>query len=335
MGISIGIINSANVEVVMNKLAHAAKQLREVKKPITSSISEIGHSIINNAEVMLVWHQMSQLEQLLMVQDLAKAQNETGFALSCPEAQIWIQVILRGIVRQGYSGIIPIECKQLITKATTAKERLLTDWWKLTYFDYDQEGNRLLATVHTILDARIELVYTIVGLERRVNCSIIVPDVAYHWVKIWMQPSNSSREIIPEDLSQCLVQEGQGYICERVYHRREDPCLESKLNQPSECHFRVYPDTNINTTVYVIDDHCACISTGCPYMILNHWLRVNISQYNRTFCVCHAMHIQGCGIDIPIPCSYNLTLVENFTLYEGHVNSYWDGFIYPETVATA
>lgn len=64
----LGVVNSINME-----------------RPITVSVSDIGHQAINTASVLPVWKQVNQLEQLLVVKTLEKAQTS---ALQCHALKI-------------------------------------------------------------------------------------------------------------------------------------------------------------------------------------------------------------------------------------------------------
>lgn len=128
IGASLGLMNMANTKVMMNKLSQAARQLQEVKEPITSSLSEIGHQAMVNVEVLPIWHQADQLEQILALKTIEKSQNDMSLALSCAQAQSWVQTIINGIIRQGYSGTIPLKLNQLIMEVDTRIEMKLRNW---------------------------------------------------------------------------------------------------------------------------------------------------------------------------------------------------------------
>lgn len=62
----------------------------------------MGRQAVNNAKVLPTWHKFSQLEQLLTLRTLEDAQNDTGMAVTCAQAERWVQNILSGILQQEY-----------------------------------------------------------------------------------------------------------------------------------------------------------------------------------------------------------------------------------------
>lgn len=129
-----GILNAANTEAVMNKLSHATKKLREMKRPLTTTIFEIAHQTVKNSKVLPSWHQVNQLEQLLILLATEKSQNDTGLALSCIQVQSWLQTLISEMVHHRYSGVIPIEICQLIDSSATEKELMLRNLGELKHF---------------------------------------------------------------------------------------------------------------------------------------------------------------------------------------------------------
>lgn len=74
IGTGLGVMNSVNTEIIMNKLSHANKQLREVERPITTSTSDMGHQVATTADLLPVWHQIRQLEGLLVIRAMEKTE---------------------------------------------------------------------------------------------------------------------------------------------------------------------------------------------------------------------------------------------------------------------
>ncbi|KAK4818000.1 hypothetical protein QYF61_004113 [Mycteria americana] len=275
-GTGLGVLNSMNMEVLANKLEAVTSGVQGVLNPLNSSLASLGMGQWLVSEVLPTWEQISEKDHQVLLQALGIEQNNISLALSCIQAQMWVQSVVAGILRDGDNGVLPTEIRKIVWDAATEKERQLQAWWRLVNFTHDQVLNAVIAHVLTVAEARIEKVYPIVALGVNTNGSVVYP--LDH--RMWARVSDGKWQSV--DLEACILERGLGFICEDDALKASDVCFDTK---EGVCHFEINPQSS-NKTMLV-------------YVKITRFLSAEYSLKHKDFCLglkvlaeCGALH--GC-----------------------------------------
>lgn len=91
IGTGLGVLNRIDSETLMNKLAPATSDLAKIRQPLQSSLLALG---ANQRQVLKVLPNLKEVEDQdhkLIVKALSMAQDNVSLALSCIQAQLWMQ----------------------------------------------------------------------------------------------------------------------------------------------------------------------------------------------------------------------------------------------------
>ena len=72
---------------------------------------------------------------------------DSEIALSCVQAQLWMQSVAASIIREGKESPFPTEIWRIIWDSATNFEREFQSWWNLVNFTYNPSKNRATAFV--------------------------------------------------------------------------------------------------------------------------------------------------------------------------------------------
>ncbi|XP_059701393.1 uncharacterized protein LOC132326766 [Haemorhous mexicanus] len=301
----LGVLNSMDAEVLANKLETVTSGVQGLLKPLNSSLSSLGMGQWLVSEVLPTWEQISEKDHQVLLQALGVEQSNISLALSCIQAQMWVQSVVAGILREGDNGVLPTEIRKIVWDAATEKERQLQAWWRLVNFTHDQALNAVVAHVLTVAEARIEKVYPIVALGVNTNGSVVYP--LDH--RMWARVSDGRWETV--DLEACILERGLGFICEDDALKASDVCFDTK---EGVCHFEINPQSSNKTMLVYVGKGCVCFRTTCKYVQINE-------AYNQTvfsdsnMCACNVATIRGCDFVYKPPVFTSQLLIRNYTLY--------------------
>ncbi|XP_066405256.1 uncharacterized protein [Molothrus aeneus] len=301
----LGVLNSMDAEVLANKLETVTLGVQGLLKPLNSSLSSLGMGQWLVSEVLPTWEQISEKDHQVLLRALGMEQSNVSLALSCIQAQMWVQSVVAGILRDGDNGVLPTEIRKIVWDAATEKERQLQAWWRLVNFTHDQALNAVIAHVLTVAEARIEKVYPIVALGVNTNGSVVYP--LEH--RMWARVSDGRWETV--DLEACILERGLGFICEDDALKASDVCFDTK---EGVCHFEINPQSSNKTMLVYVGKGCVCFRTTCKYVQINE-------AYNQTvfsdsnMCACNVATIRGCDFVYKPPMFTTQLLIRNYTLY--------------------
>ena len=98
LGTGLGVLNSIDAEVLANKLATVTSDLNALKHHLQSSLLALGNNQWLLADKFPQWGKVNEKDHQLITDALGAAQNNASLALSCIQAQLWIQSIVAAVV---------------------------------------------------------------------------------------------------------------------------------------------------------------------------------------------------------------------------------------------
>ena len=123
MGTGLGILNTIDAEVLMNKLTATTKDLIKLEHPLKSSLSALRASQWLLPDALPQWERIEENDHQLVTKALGATQSNASLALSCIQAQLWIQSIVAAIIKEGEGGTLPTEIRKLIWDNASEFER--------------------------------------------------------------------------------------------------------------------------------------------------------------------------------------------------------------------
>ncbi|XP_074424308.1 uncharacterized protein LOC141735521 [Larus michahellis] len=123
IGTGLGVLNSIDAEVLANKLSTTISDLNKLEHPLRSSLLALGTNQWLLSDVLPQWERISKRDHQLIVDALGVAQTNVSLALSCIQAQLWMQSTVAAIVREGEEGTLPTEIQKVIWDNATEFER--------------------------------------------------------------------------------------------------------------------------------------------------------------------------------------------------------------------
>lgn len=304
-GAGLGVLNSMNVEVLANKLEAVTSGVQGILSPLNSSLASLGMGQWLVSEVLPTWEKISEKDHQVLLQALGIEQNNVSLALSCIQAQMWVQSVVAGILRDGDNGVLPTEIRKIVWDAATDKERHLQAWWRLVNFTHDQVLDAVIAYVLTVAEARIEKVYPIVALGVNTNGSVVYPLDHRMWARV------SDKKWQSVDLEACILERGLGFICEDDALKASDVCFDTS---EGVCHFEINPQSNNKTVLVYVGKGCVCFRTMCKYVQINDIYNQTVFN-DSNMCACNVAIIRGCDFVYKPPVFTSQLLIRNYTLY--------------------
>ncbi|KAK4818868.1 hypothetical protein QYF61_021073 [Mycteria americana] len=226
IGTGLGVLNSIDAEVLVNKLGTTTSDLNKLEHTLQSSLLALGSNQWLLSDILPQWEKINERNHQLIVDALGVAQNNLSLALSCIQAQLWMQ-------------------SMVIWDNATKFEKEFQSWWYLVnYFTYDPINNKATAFVLTIHNASKYTIYPIrivLGLNH--NGTIFCP--LEH--RVWAQRNRNKWQTV--DVNACIVWEQQGFICESNTIKAQDICFDTEQNI---CHFEIQPNETPETVLLYI-----------------------------------------------------------------------------------
>lgn len=239
----------------------------------------------------------------LIIGMLRATQSNISLALSCVQAQLWMQSVAASIIREGKEGTFPTEIRKIIWDGATDFEREFQSWWNLVNFTYNPITNTATAFVLTIRNASVHLTVPIIALGLNHNAAILYPFQHREWAR------QTGKKWQTVNLETCIVREQQGFICESSAIRPQDICLDTEQNI---CHFEIHPNKIPETVLVYIGNGCACLRTACDKVFIEN-LVVDTKTHSN-FCVCNFTKSTGCDFSYLAPLTSYCILQSNYTL---------------------
>ncbi|XP_076194341.1 uncharacterized protein LOC143160464 [Aptenodytes patagonicus] len=305
IGTGLGVLNSIDAEVLVNKLSVATSDLSKLEHPLWSSLLTLGTNQWLLSDLLPQWERINEKDHQLIANALGTAQNNVSVALSCVQAQLWMQSMVAAVIREGEEGTLPTEIRKVIWDNATKFEKEFQSWWYLVNFTFDPINNKATAFVLTIHNASVYTIYPIIALGLNHNGTILYP--SEH--RVWAQQNGNKWQTV--DVNACVVREQQGFICESNTIKAQDICLDT---EQSVCHFEIHPDETPNTILIYIGKGCVCMRTPCDCIFVDS-VTVDTSNHSN-ICVCNFTNIIGCDFNYSVPVTSYQLLQSNYTLSE-------------------
>ncbi|OWK60872.1 hypothetical protein RLOC_00000527 [Lonchura striata] len=306
LGTGLGVLNGIDSEILMNKLAIATSDVTKLKQPLQSYLLALGNSQWQVSKVLPKWRDFEDQDHSLLVDALEGAQENISLALSCIQAQLWIQSTAALIIREGSEGVFPAEIRKVVWDSATDFKRDLQSWWTMINFTYDPTTNTATAFVLAIRNATVHTIHPIVALGLSHEKSVLYP--SEH--RAWAWKNQGKWQTI--NLEPCIAREQQGFICESNLISAQDVCLDT---DQGICHFEIHPDTNQQTILVYTGNGCVCLRTVCN-VIETDKNKVPLSSKNHSnFCICNFIKITGCDFIYSAPVVSHQLIKSNYTTY--------------------
>ncbi|XP_074673093.1 uncharacterized protein LOC141920293 [Strix aluco] len=247
LGTGLGVLNSIDSEVIMNKLAMATQDLNQLQHPLHSLLLTLGNHQQLTSNLLPEWEEISIKDHSLIIEGMEALQNSSSLALSCIQAQMWVQSIISNILREGEEGILPMEIRKIIWDKALSQERELQSWWKMVNFTYDNVNDKITTYVLTLAKAAQYKIYPITAIGLYHKGTIISP-VGH---KGWAWQREGKWQTIDTEL--CTSLGHQGYICEGNTIEAQDMFLDT---HQKECNFEVQLSPSNRTVLIYIGEGC-------------------------------------------------------------------------------
>ncbi|XP_074667130.1 uncharacterized protein LOC141917660 [Strix aluco] len=304
LGTGLGVLNSIDSEVIMNKLASATGELVKLKQPLISSLLALGNHEWLTSKLLPDWEKNNIKDHLMIVEGLEMIPKDISWALSCIQAQMWMQIVISDILREGEEGILPTEIRKIIWDKAKPQERELQSWWKLVNFTYERQDDKIIAFVLTVVEAAQHSIYPVTSIGLNHGGMIISPVGHGRWA--WKQ--GDKWQTVNTEL--CINMGQQGYVCEGNGIQAEDMCLDT---HQKECHFEIQSSINNDTVMIYIGEGCICLRTLCTSVLIDGYFKVKIGNYSN-HCVCNFTKIEGCDFTYTIPVLTSQVIKSDYTL---------------------
>ncbi|XP_068280354.1 uncharacterized protein [Nyctibius grandis] len=304
LGTGLGILNGIDSEILINKLASLGDDMTKLQQPLQSSLSALGTHQWLLSKVLPQWLETEERDHELIIDALKIAQDNISLALSCTQAQLWIQSVSASIIREGEEGTFPIEIRKIVWDKATELERELQSWWTLVNFTYDSSTNTAITFVLTIRNSSISLLYPIIALGLNHNGTVLYP--SEH--RAWARKINKNWQTV--NLDSCITRTQLGFICESNTIDAQDICLDTEQNI---CHFEIHPDSRQKTLLVYTGHGCVCLRTACDSLTIEYEV-VQIDNHSN-LCICNFTKIVGCDFSYQAPVTSHQLIKSNYTLF--------------------
>lgn len=160
-------------ELLMSKKSAITTDLNQLEHPIHSSLSALGNN--QWSDTLPQWEEFNAQDHQLIAEALGMLQTNTSMALSCIQAQLWIQTTVSTLIKKGESGTLSKEFQKIIWDKANDFEKRFQSWWNLVNFAYDPMQDSITAFVMTIAQASVCTIYPIIALGINHNESVLYP----------------------------------------------------------------------------------------------------------------------------------------------------------------
>nr|XP_032600663.1 uncharacterized protein LOC116806961 isoform X2 [Taeniopygia guttata] len=222
LGRGLGILNTIDSEVIMNKLTATGSDVVKLQQPLQSSLLALGTSQWRLSKILAEWEDIEEQDHGLIVNAMGTANENMSLALGCVQAQLWMQSVAASIIREGSEGTFPAEICKIVWDHASDLERELQSWWILVNFTYNPVMSMVTAFVLTIRNASVSLIYPIVALGLNHKGTILCSSEHGMWA--W----KFEGEWKTIHIESCTMRKQLGFICERNVDIDQDAWIQSR-----------------------------------------------------------------------------------------------------------
>ncbi|XP_075346023.1 uncharacterized protein LOC142403694 [Mycteria americana] len=294
----LGVLNSMDAEALANKISSATSNLHKLERSLRSSLSALGTNQWLLSDLLPQWERINEEDHQLIVNTLGAAQINVSLALSCIQAQLWVQSTVAAIVREGEEGTLPTEIQKVIWDNVTEFEKRFQSWCCLVNFTYDRSDTEATAFVLTIRNASVYTIYPIIALGLNRSGTVLCPLEHRVWNK-WQTI----------DVDACVAWEHQGFICDRNTIKAQGICLDTEQRG---CPFEIHPNETPETVLVYVGNGRVCMRTLCDSID-----NTTVDIYNHSnIGICNFTKIMGCDCNSSAPVTTHQLLQSYYTLYQ-------------------
>ncbi|RMC04175.1 hypothetical protein DUI87_18994 [Hirundo rustica rustica] len=137
LGTGLGVLNTIDSEVLLNKLTTIGSDLVKLQQPLQSSLLALGNNHWKLTKILPEWEDTEERDHEVIINALGTASENISLALGCTQAQLWMQSVAAAVIREGGEGIFPAEIRKIVWDNASDMERELQSWWVLVNFTYN------------------------------------------------------------------------------------------------------------------------------------------------------------------------------------------------------
>ncbi|RMC20809.1 hypothetical protein DUI87_01661 [Hirundo rustica rustica] len=137
LGTGLGVLNTIDSEVLLNKLTTIGSDLVKLQQPLQSSLLALGNNHWKLTKILPEWEDTEERDHEVIINALGTASENMSLALGCTQAQLWMQSVAAAVIREGGEGIFPAEIRKIVWDNASDMERELQSWWVLVNFTYN------------------------------------------------------------------------------------------------------------------------------------------------------------------------------------------------------
>ncbi|RMC20565.1 hypothetical protein DUI87_01416 [Hirundo rustica rustica] len=143
LGTGLGVLNTIDSEVLLNKLTTIGSDLVKLQQPLQSSLLALGNNHWKLTKILPEWEDTEERDHEVIINALGTASENISLALGCTQAQLWMQSVAAAVIREGGEGIFPAEIRKIVWDNASDMERELQSWWVLVNFTYNPVTSEL------------------------------------------------------------------------------------------------------------------------------------------------------------------------------------------------
>uniref|UniRef100_A0A8C8RUK5 Uncharacterized protein n=1 Tax=Pelusios castaneus TaxID=367368 RepID=A0A8C8RUK5_9SAUR len=291
-GTGLGILNSIDVEILANKLSMLGQRLGDLPKPLKNSLTEMSASQHLIADILPEWESSQRADHLQI--------------LDTVEAQAWTNDVIKDVIRDGMSGILPLEVKSAMWKHLSDFETDLHKWWRMINFTYNPQDDQITVYVLMISEAQRKWISPIIALGLNLHSSVMQP-IGY---KLWAIKQNNTWKTV--ELEACNEEPNVGYVCNNNAIQSCDVCLN---RNKGECYYQLDPRSSNESMVVYVGRTCVCIRSWCTMFKVNHVYDIAHDPYENQ-CLCNISSLVSCDVEFTLPVTVNNEIQSQYQLYE-------------------
>lgn len=172
--------------------------------------------------------------------------------------------------------------------------KIFTGLVEITLFWIFHSWEELFAGVITIASAtKMVQVFPLVILGIRINSSLHMPELNHNWATVYNEDWWSV------DATGCVERSNLGFSCPTRYFGWRSSSITSNHTM---YRYKVIKVIHFNhSIVHKVSEHCICVNTLCPKVMIKNWFTYLVKRHSSTFCTCEIFKIQGCDITSELP----------------------------------
>ncbi|KAJ7405423.1 hypothetical protein BTVI_69131 [Pitangus sulphuratus] len=303
-GTGLGVLNTIDQEVLVNKLSAVTSDLGKLKVPLRSSLFTLAktQSLAVKLLTLVANHTAGDFTKIIDYAGIIH--KRFALAIQCLQTQQWVQSVAAGILREGTSGILPQEVREVITRnsSTIQFEKNYQAWWQLVNFTYNPQHEQIEAYVLTISAAKEKTIFPILTLEA-IHQNVIVRPIDHN---VWASYDHTKKKWQSVSTEACTPKGQLGYICENAVVENADLCLDT---ENSVCTFEMLPHARAQSQV---GNGCACVRSFCANFTIDACHEV---VNGTNFCICNFTRITDCDFDYIVPVTTRQLIEADYIMY--------------------